>query len=441
MRRLPPKHRRWMLGELPRLESEGVLAPDARARLEDYYGRQCEDRTHWAPVAFAVLGALLVGGGIILLFAHNWEHFSRTTRAVLSFCPLLAGGALSVASLRRDSPALREGAGLFHAIAVGACIALIGQTYHLPGDRPAFLLTWALLVLPLVFLLPSTGALLVYLALVCSWGGVAQDTYGQALGLGLLLLPAIARTAALVRRDRHGGEALLALWALLPALVISVGLLLERTVPGIWILTFACLLGLCGLLGLTLYRDEHGWRNPLLVFGLAGSTLLLYLYTFSGVWEGIGWSHQRGGWNHKAWGVWSDVLLTLVLAVAWATASVRAVRLREPMSGFFCAFPLVAGAAFGLAALEAGPVLNAVLFNLVLFALGLAWLVEGCRQVHLRRANYGMLVLTLLIVTRFFDAGIPFLLRGIVFILLGSGFIAANLFLARRKRTLEEVAG
>ncbi len=87
----------------------------------------------------------------------------------------MAGVLLSMTALvKRGGTALRESAGLFHSLAVGSSIALIGQTYHLPSDTPAFMLTWALLILPLQFLLRSTGALLIYLALIIGWAGVAQ---------------------------------------------------------------------------------------------------------------------------------------------------------------------------------------------------------------------------------------------------------------------------
>jgi uncharacterized membrane protein len=120
MRNIPAKYRQWLIEELPTLEKEGVLNSDCRSRLERYYDKQVTTRTHWATIAFAVLGALLIGGGIILLFAHNWEALSRPARAVLSVCPLMIGAALSGLALRRGGTGLRESAGIFHSLAVVA---------------------------------------------------------------------------------------------------------------------------------------------------------------------------------------------------------------------------------------------------------------------------------------------------------------------------------
>ena len=150
MRKVSAKHTQWLTKELPVLESEGIVSSETATKLTTYYSENTARTTNWTIVAFAIIGSLLIGCGVILLFAHNWDELSRPARAILSFCPLLIGSILSVVTITRNGEtALRESAGLFHSLAVGASIALIGQTYHLPSDTPAFLMTWAVLIMPL----------------------------------------------------------------------------------------------------------------------------------------------------------------------------------------------------------------------------------------------------------------------------------------------------
>jgi hypothetical protein len=73
-----------------------------------------------------------------------------------------------------------------------------------------------------------------------------------------------------------------------------------------------------------------------------------------------------------------------------------------------------------------------------MLALGLALLAQGCRSTQLRQVNYGMAVLGLLLITRFFDSDFGFLARGLVFILMGSCFLATNLIIARKKHQQQE---
>ena len=269
MRKISDKHRQWLMKELPLLESAGVLTPEASGGIRAYYEANTRSGLHWAVIAFAVLGSLLIGSGIILLFAHNWDAFSRPVRAALSFCPVALGAALSAAALMRNGgTAWREAAGLFHALAVGASIALIGQTYHLSSDVPAFLLTWTLLVLPLMFVLRAVGPCLLYLGLACGWSGMAQETYGQAAAFWLLALPPVAYVAHLVRANRDAPEAAIGLAGLLLAACVGTGIVFERTVPGLWIVAYSALLSGAGLLGLWLYGDRAGWNNIPKAFGI-----------------------------------------------------------------------------------------------------------------------------------------------------------------------------
>ena len=57
----------------------------------------------------------------------------------------------------------------------------------------------------------------------------------------------------------------------------------------------------------------------------------------------------------------------------------------------------------------------------------------GLRTRRMGTINAGMLILAAVIVSRFFDADIGFVLRGVAFIILGIGFLVTNLVLMRRQ--------
>lgn len=439
MRKVSAKHIQWLRKELPILETEGVVSPEAANGIKSYYSEKTASGLHWAIIAFAVLGSLLIGAGIILLFAHNWDDLSRPTRAVLSFCPVIIGSILSIVALAKNGGvALRESAGIFHSLSIGASIALIGQTYHIPSNLPGFFLKWTLLALPLTFLLRSTGAGLIYLALACSWSGVAQEDMGQAAGFWLLILPGIARLVHMVRKNRHSPETLLNLWGILFALCISTGIVFERTVPGLWIIAYAALLSGAGLLGIHLYGKREGWNNPAKVFGLIGIAILAYIFTFSDAWNDIGWSHIRSGWRYRAWGPWLDGAVTFCLLTGWATAAVKAFRKNSAETITLSVFPAIAVLCFLLGSTGNNlDIVNALIFNGFMLFFGIMYIVMGCRNIRMRQLNGGMAVLSLLLVTRFFDADFGYMARGIVFIALGACFLTVNLVMARRKKLKE----
>lgn len=438
MRKVSSKNVDWLSQELPLLEEAGALTAETAGRIKSYYTEQTTGTggAGWAVTAFSILGALLIGGGIILLFAHNWDELSRNARAAISFLPLLLGAILSfTALLCNGKPALKESAGLFHSLAIGGCIALIGQTYHLPSNMPTFLLSWALLCIPLMFLFSSTGACLMYLALITGWTGVAQNEYQQAVGYWPLLVPALFFLRQRLRKNTHSPDTLLTIYGLLLSITIALGIVFERTVPGLWTMAYAALLTGCYLIGITHYEASTDWGNPLKLFGTVGIALLSYLFTWTYFWENIGWSYCRTDWGYERWGIWTDSAITLALICGWASIAVKAFKKQSIETSVLSLFPILATVCFLVGSLtDLADVINALIFNSYFLALGVLYIVLGCRSLRLRQMNGGMFLLSLLIITRFFDDEFGFLARGIAFIILGAAFLTANLIIARKKK-------
>ena len=73
-------------------------------------------------------------------------------------------------------------------------------------------------------------------------------------------------------------------------------------------------------------------------------------------------------------------------------------------------------------------------FNLLVFAVGIATIAEGLKGESLARVNLGMVLVAALVIVRFFDSELGFVVKGLAFIAVGVGFLAANLVLSRRLR-------
>lgn len=94
--------------------------------------------------ALALLAACLVGLGLVMWVAANWDDLGRTGRFWLLQAVVVAMGL--GASLR---PALRAPLGLLTLLAVGALFAYFGQTYQTGADAWQLFALWAALTLPL----------------------------------------------------------------------------------------------------------------------------------------------------------------------------------------------------------------------------------------------------------------------------------------------------
>jgi hypothetical protein len=82
-------------------------------------------------------------------------------------------------------------------------------------------------------------------------------------------------------------------------------------------------------------------------------------------------------------------------------------------------------------------IIAVVLINLIIFAVGILTIREGAREDNLGILNYGLLIITALIICRFFDTDLSFVIRGILFLLVGAGFFATNYFMLNKRKLNE----
>ncbi len=430
----------WLYDELPVLVRAGVLSEDAARRIRQHYGPVAQVAfSKIAVLLCGVFAALLIGLGIILLLAHNWDGLSRPLRTALAFAPLAAGQLLAAWTLwkRDDSAAWREGSGTFLALSIGACIALIGQTYHIPGNLSSFLLTWLLLGLPLVYVLRSTTVALLYAMGVTAWAAESQWQTGAPAywPLMLLVLPHVIWVHSL---DARGARAFLTAWGFSICLCVGLGIVLEGTPPGTWILAYSALLTVFLLAGRIWYPGAL--RHPFTWLGSLGTVGLALLLTFDDTWRDIGYAHHHRGDPFQPWGAVEGYIVVALLLILATILLLHLLR----KDGFgvlpWGAAPAVALIGFALVLYAEQREVPLILYNLYLLILGILTFGDGIRKARLGRTNAGMAILSVLVVARFFDSDLSFSLRGILFILLGTGFLAANVLLARRYRSQEEEA-
>jgi hypothetical protein len=87
---------------------------------------------------------------------------------------------------------------------------------------------------------------------------------------------------------------------------------------------------------------------------------------------------------------------------------------------------------YGLAFLS--PDTATVVANLAVLATGIGFIYKGINQSHFGLLNFGLLIIAILTTCRFFDTDMSFAIRGLLFVLVGIGFFAANYFLAKKKK-------
>lgn len=419
--------------DIQKLLEVGVIDSETAKRIEEYYQKNRPDNSNRLFTIFAVLGSALVGLGIILLIAHNWDELSKPIKVVISFLPLIVGQLFVFYAFRvkSESAAWREGSAVFLTISIGAVISLISQVYNIPGNMRDFLLAWLLLALPLIFLLRSSMSNLLYIAGTTwyVWEDLLYNYHGFPWMYLLLISFSILHFLYLLKNEEKSNFVTFHHWFYPASFTISlaaIGQDHEEYLVLAYMGLFALFYQISQLKSIDHSRIRtNGWR----IFGSLGMVVILLIGSFSFVYYDLFREEKMIQAIFKS----PEAISSYVLILAGAL--VLALRKKESGSENFEIqnyIGIVFLVIFFFSLME--PVISQILCNLLLLGLGLLMIQKGNRLNHLGVLNYGLLILTALVICRFFDTNWSFIVRGLLFIALGIGFFYANYHLLQKRK-------
>jgi uncharacterized membrane protein len=423
----------WLEGELPELVERGVLTAESAESLRRYYAsiEPARPRVPWGQILLSTFGALLVGGGLILILAHNWDGLGRPARAAVALGMLVAAQALAFyATVRRaGSMAWAESTSALLVTAVGAAISLVGQTYHVGGSFEGLMQAWLWLIVLIPYFTGSTlasigfWALLVVRAAPFSWREAPWD-------LWVLVVAGVPFVAARVRRYPDSWATTLTVLAAAASIFI-VGSMATIDVgwTGQWALFQVSFLAALLAAASWPSLDAGAWRRRVMLPSSLALIAIGTILTFDDVWRSVVIVERV----YRNPAVIIGALISAGCAVFAAMVTIRLARAGRmaAAAGTAAAIFVVAGHA---SAMFDAPAAGWIAFNVWLLIYGILTLVEGIRTLELGPANRGLLALAALVIARFFDTELSFLARGLVFVAFGVACLVLNLWLMRRAR-------
>ncbi|MCC5912908.1 MAG: DUF2157 domain-containing protein [Balneolaceae bacterium] len=422
--------------ELPELVNAEVISQETADRISSYYNKKSEQSGNRLFLVFGILGALLVGLGIILIMAHNWDELSRPVKTGVAFLPLITGQLLCgyVFLKKPESIPWRESSSLFLFLSVGASIALMGQIYNIPGSLGPFLLTWMVLCLPLIYVMKSSITSLFYIAGITWYAtetGFWSSPSEQATLYWILLAGALPYYVMLAKNHPQSNFTGFHHWVVPFSVIISLGTL-AGSATELMLISYVSLFGFFYLLGNSSYfKGQKLKRNGYKVTGALGTVGMLVALSFSGFWDHLNQTNLVFNELIAAPELFS-ALINTSLAGWLFTAQQKGRPLSEikPLSTVFILF--IALFLYGL--ILPGAV---VFINLMVVVIGILMVLDGAKQNRLGLLNFGMVVLSALIICRFFDIQFSFVVRGFLFVLAGAGFIAVNYWMLKKRGVYE----
>ncbi len=339
-------------------------------------------RLGWFVTAISIIGALVLAGGVVLLFASQWEQLPTWFRTASIFAGMLASyGAGYALIYRYDMQRIGSALLLLGVLLYEAGLFLLAQIYNMPADTPLPLLLGAIGALPLAYLFESRIVLLLAIANATAW----------------LVTELLSRYG-----DSTKSESVLIAVAMFGVMLYAAGQLHARRKS------------------LAIFSDTYEIAGLLVLLGL------VYAFTFDEVWREVIES------GVKSYATPAIVYATIALAAALAAVQ----WLLRPRDIDTRADMAVQAAVVAIAAIVATwPAWTgyALVFNAVYFAIAAGLVTRGFLRGDERYINFGLAVVGIGLLTRYVDVFWS-LLAGSAFFIIGGLLLLGVAFAIERMR-------
>ncbi|WP_456437916.1 DUF2157 domain-containing protein [Psychroserpens sp.] len=414
--------------ELPELVKQDVISEEIAIQIERYYELKQTNAPNRLFTVFGVLGSLLVGLGVILILAHNWDNFSRSTKTIFAFLPLIIG-QLSVAFsiLKKKGKTWKEASGTFLFFTVGSSIALVSQIYNIPGDLSTYVLTWILLCAPLIYLLKSDMLAILHLMFITFYAyemGYSNYYSNETPWMYLVLIAiAIPHYIQLLKHKTNDNITSIFNWLYPLSLTIVLGTFV-KDFSELGFLMYILLFSIFYNLGKIPFFDSQKLRkNGYLIFGSLGIVILMLTMSFDSFWS----IDQLLFFAQESYlSLVLFIINILILGFAFYKNWMKSFNLFQYV---FILFGILYLGGLNL------PVVGTIIVNVLILALGITTIKIGVDKFHFGILNYGLFIITALVVCRFFDTNMSFVIRGLLFVGVGLSFFLTNYIMLKKQRS------
>jgi len=435
------KQASWLGKESERWVRESIVTAEQAARIRALYP-EAKAAAPWGLIVFCGLGAAIVGLGLILLLAYNWDAIPKLIKLALILGGTAAAHGAGIWLRCRDGwrAGLSEAFFLLGTMLFGAGIWLVAQIYNIDEHYPNGFLFWGLGALALAWALESVPqGILATVALVV-WGLSESIGFDRDLGWSVVLLA--VGVGPLVWRKRS---------AVLGAVAIAGGYSLLLANAGNWgggSAAFGAALALSvALIAAVRLRpaDETFTRLESVIrfYGWAGFLVCTYLLGFDRLSGDL--LHWRDGAGSSlellAAYRWAPLGLAVVLWGRLLMQAARGESTRVPWEEWLCPIGLLYCTLLGATGTTHETLFVSLVFNLVLLGVSMMWMVRGCRDGLLRETVLGSVLLALLVLARYFDLFDSLAARGLAFLVLGGLLFAEGFFYRRMRQSGEREGG
>lgn len=418
--------------DLDELLSNRVITDEEATRIRSYYNQKPKPENNRLVIVFGILGSLLVGMGLVLIIAHNWDTLPKALKLAVALLPLAIGQFICGILIWKKSTnvAWREGVSVFVVFAIATAIGIVSQVYNIEGNFARFLLVWMVLSFPLIYVMRSSAASLLFwigLTWYACEDGYFHNYSGIVYKYWILALAAIPWYWQLCKNSIRSNFTYFHHWIIAGSLIITLATF-ARNSEELMVPAYMFMFGIFILIGqLPVFSTQRLLANAWLVTGSIGSITILLTTSFKWYWQEL----ERG--NMSDWFLSSELFVCiglLVIAITLYLFLLKRLRFDQLLSKSYVIPVFLVLFLIGINQ----PYPAQILVNVFILILAIYTIREGAQADHLGRMNYGLMILTLLIICRFFDTNLSFVMRGLLFVMVGLGFFAMNYRMIQKRK-------
>lgn len=421
---------------MERWAREGLIDAVQSQSIKNLYPQpQTKKVVPWALLVFSGIGAVIIGLGIILLFAYNWDKMSKYAKLAVIFGSLIVAHFSGITIFIRSQrfKGIGESLCVLGTMLFGAGIWLVAQIYHIDEHYPNAFLYWGIGAMLMAWTMPSVFQAILAAVLFTIWVGCECGDFSHSTPYVFILLAALLPVA-------YGKCSRLLITVLLLAVSIS-AIFVVSSYDGYANeeLVFPVLLGLfslyiaAGLIHQKFAKYES--LSPYYIFiGLAGYFITLYILGFSDILDevlnitGILSASVLLYWfvpSGVAFAGWCYVFKRILVKDSFKFFSYDLffVPLMPFLIFYFC---------FGT--MHSFQWVLAAIINLVFLTHAVTMMARGCMNAYLIPTIFGSLLLIALMIARFIDFVDDLAVRGMIFVVVGILIFSQGFFYVRAKK-------
>jgi len=180
--RFPDKFLGWLKKEIDKWLKESIISEEQSNLLKEKYGLLDYGEKNIPSkiiISFSIIGALLIGSGVILLVASNWALIPNIVKLFIILCSIFIVNHFGyyLKYTKGNYPKIGEALLFLGALLFGAGGWLIAQSFNILTEDPNGVLFWGLGILPIAWLLEIELILVLSSCLISVWGIWAFTIY------------------------------------------------------------------------------------------------------------------------------------------------------------------------------------------------------------------------------------------------------------------------